>query len=91
MAGQQTATRLMRRDASQRVVSWPGLTWSDAVGLFLAVMIIVGMGLTYSAFLKMLQSSSSPLWVARRRLQINRVVRREVAGLDRQYAEICGS
>lgn len=59
------------------------------MGILLAVMMIAAIGLVYSAFLKMLQTSTSPLWVAQRRVRIDFIVRRELAGLDRQYAEIC--
>ena len=61
------------------------------MGVFLAVMIVLGMGLAYSAFLRTLLTPDSPLWVTQRRVAINRLVRRELADLDRQYAKICGS
>ena len=59
------------------------------MGIVLAVLIVVGIGMAYSTFLKMVMTAGSPLWVTHRRMAIDRMVRRELSDLDRQYAEIC--
>ena len=60
-------------------------------GVFLALLLIVGIAAVYSGGIWLLVSAESPLHQRRRRSAIDRTVMRETHDLDHKFAELIKS
>ena len=56
--------------------------------LFLALLVVIAMLLTYAGAVWLVCAPDSALWRTRRRLRESSQVRRETADLDREYASL---